>query len=588
VNGELFKNLLWLRWRLMANQSRRSLGGRLGVVLTVIALVGAVVLALGGCVGGILVGYLVPHLHLDSASTVLKGFYLLAGAFLFFWFVGLLSEVQRSETIDIGRLLHLPVDLRDVFVLNYLVSIFSLSVVLVVPAMIGLAGGLVRSCGPAMLLLFPLVLSFVFMITAWVYCLRGWLVALMRNERRRRVVIATMTVLLVLGCQIPNLIVQFTLPSPGHGVPGREAGAAGMSGSIRRAAIFAVAHGTLPPLWLPYGAVALGEGRYWPAAWGSLGGFLIGWLGLHRAYRSTLRFYQGVSDAKPGRAAGAVAVARAGPAAAPRSRTRLVEWRLPGVPDEVAAGALACFRSLTRAPEVKMALIMNLVMPFIMVLLLSRHDRPTTASGQELKPFMATGAVAAAVVFGAWGLLINQFGFDRDGFRSYVLLPVERHLILLGKNLAALPFCFGFNLLFLAVATGIFRLPPGAVVAACFQIAAIIAVFMTLGNLTSILVPYRFAPGSLKPTKMETIPRIVLIVAAVFGPLFAAPIFVPPALGMLCSRMEWLPGVPVNLIASVALAGVCVLTYALVLRPLGRLLQRRERDILSAVTTEVE
>jgi hypothetical protein len=73
-----------------------------------------------------------------------------------------------------------------------------------------------------------------------------------------------------------------------------------------------------------------------------------------------------------------------------------------------------------------------------------------------------------------------------------------------------------------------------------------------------------------------------------FGPLLVAPAFLPPALGLLCAKMGWLPGALVNFAISVVLAGVCLLAYGLTLRPLGRLLQARERSILDAVTTEVE
>ena len=38
-------------------------------------------------------------------------------------------------------------------------------------------------------LLLPLVLGFVFMVTAWTYCVRGWLAALMVNKRRRRAIV---------------------------------------------------------------------------------------------------------------------------------------------------------------------------------------------------------------------------------------------------------------------------------------------------------------------------------------------------------------------------------------------------------------
>ena len=68
----------------------------------------------------------------------------------------MLSELQRSETIDLQRLMHLPVALGQMFVINYVASLLALSIILMVPAMTGLALGLTFSRGPAMLLLLPL------------------------------------------------------------------------------------------------------------------------------------------------------------------------------------------------------------------------------------------------------------------------------------------------------------------------------------------------------------------------------------------------------------------------------------------------
>ena len=44
---------------------------------------------------------------------------------LFFSLIAVLSELQRSESIDLTRLLHLPIGLKHVFVFNYLVSLVS-------------------------------------------------------------------------------------------------------------------------------------------------------------------------------------------------------------------------------------------------------------------------------------------------------------------------------------------------------------------------------------------------------------------------------------------------------------------------------
>jgi hypothetical protein len=49
-------------------------------------------------------------------------------------------------------------------------------------------------------------------------------------------------------------------------------------------------------------------------------------------------------------------------------------------------------------------------------------------------------------------LLGNQFGLDRTGFRMLVLSPMPRWQILLGKNLALLPFLAGLASICLVVA----------------------------------------------------------------------------------------------------------------------------------------
>ena len=189
MNREQLKTILWLRWRLTRNQWSKS--GGLGAVISVIVGLGAIMLGMGSFVGTFLAGFYA--LREATSLVVLAVWFGVTVGFLFFWMIGLLTELQRSETIDLQRLLHLPVALGQMFVVNYLASHLGLSIVLMVPGMIGLTFGLVFSRGPAMLLLLPLALSMVFMITAWTYCLRGWLGAMMTNPRRRRSIVMGIT-----------------------------------------------------------------------------------------------------------------------------------------------------------------------------------------------------------------------------------------------------------------------------------------------------------------------------------------------------------------------------------------------------------
>src|SRR5208282_691670 len=227
MNWEQLKTVLWLRWRLTRNQWARS--GGLGAAIAVLVGLGAFVLG-GICFVGALLGAAFGLAQAPPSVIMLIWFGVTTG-FLFFWMIGLLAELQRSESIDLQRLMHLPVALGQMFVVNYLVSHFALSIILAVPAMMGLAIGLVIARGPVMVLLVPLALGMVFMITAWTYCLRGWLATLMSNPRRRRTVIMGITFAFILLSQAPIFIsifysttrqLQHRNPSPGRHPPGRQ------------------------------------------------------------------------------------------------------------------------------------------------------------------------------------------------------------------------------------------------------------------------------------------------------------------------------------------------------------------------------
>ncbi|MBI3849950.1 MAG: hypothetical protein HY298_06620 [Verrucomicrobia bacterium] len=587
MNWEQLKTILWLRWRLTRNQWSRS--GGLGAVLAVLVGVGAFVLGALSFTGGLLGA--IYGLRQASPFEVMIVWLIVTSAFLFFWMIGLLTEIQRSETIDLQRLMHLPVALGQMFVVNYVTSHLALSIILMVPGMIGLAIGLVMVRGPAMMLLLPLALTMVFMITAWTYCLRGWLAALMTNPRRRRTIIMGITLAFVLLGQGPNLyfnvIQRNTRPSPRSADTPEEAQRQREEQSVAKRKLreqLFTAQRFIPPLWLPAGARALAEGRTLPAVLGTLGCFTIGALGLRRAYRSTVRFYHGETG---GKAMARSESAPVSPAVATPAKTgvRFLELRLPIVPEQAAALALATFRSLLRAPEVKMAWASSFIVTVILgssLFLRSASKIPDVA-----KPFMVGGSMAFSI-FMLVQFLANQFGFDRDGFRALILSPVERRLILLGKNLASLIVGATFGTVLLAIISFWLRLSPLALVAALFQLATLLLLAGLVGNLLSILVPYRIQSGSMKPTKMPGLAMLVMVLCHLLFPLAMAPVFAPPLLELLWQMAGWPAAVPVNLICSVALAALMAFVYWQALEPLGRLLHRRETKILSIVTVQVE
>ena len=124
--------------------------------------------------------------------------------------------------------------------------------------------------------------------------------------------------------------------------------------------------------------------------------------------------------------------------------------------------------------------------------------------------------------------------------------------------------------------------------ATLFQLATLLLLAGLVGNVLSILVPYRIQPGSLKPTKMPGLAMLVMILCHLLFPLAMTPVFVPPLAEWVWRTAGWSNAVPVNLLLSIALATLMGLVYWQTLEPLGRLLQRRETKILGAVTVEVE
>jgi len=584
MNWDQLQTILWLRWRLMRNQWSRS--GGLGAAISIVAVFVASVMAAGCFVGGLIGGWS----QKDATPQVIMVVWLVVTLlFLFVWMAGLLAELQRSETIDLQKLMHLPAVLGQLFMVNYLVSHFTLSIVLAVPMMAGLTLGLALTRGPHMLLLLPLALSMVAMVSAWTYCLRGWLATMMHNPRRRRTVIMCISLTFILLSQAPNLYFNVL----GHRPGARHAAADGNNWQRQQAdraaatqGMFdrlAEAQGFIPPLWVSLGARDLVGHRLLTALYGTLGCLGLAALGLLRAYRNTIVAFQGGTGGKSASRPRPAPVLQAGAAAAPR--LAFLEWRLPVVPEPSAALALATLRFIQRAPEIKMALASSFISMLVLGAMFLFRAPPSLPD--VAKPFIATG-VAVFSTFLLIHFFANQFGFDRDGFRSLILAPVERRWILLGKNLAMVSVGFLLALIPVVFLAVWLRLPPLTAAATLFQLVTLQLIACVAGNLLSITVPYRIQPGSLKPTKMPALAMLTMVFCQMLMPMVLLPVFSAPLLDLLWRHLHLPDFVPVNLLLSAVMCGLAVTLYAVTLGPLGRLLHRRETRILGIVTVEVE
>ena len=460
MNWSHLKTVLWLRWRILANRIRRTSSVMdalfaLFILLCVVASLGLGVLAFG-------IG--VEQLPEAEPADLLKVWAALAIGFLFFWVIGLLTDLQRSDAMSFKNLLHLPLSLEWVFLYNYLSSFVSLSIAIFLPAMLGLSLALVVVHGPGLAWSFPLVLAFFGMITALTYQLRGWLARLMDNKRRGRSVVTVVTIVFVLLVQLPNLInIRMSAARRAERraerqerVEERERPTDASADSVSSSASSAELEGAgepeseelsfdryaslaamiLPIGWLPYGVRATFEGRWPTGALCLVGMMSIGGWSLRRSYRSTLAGLLGSGSDGP------AASSEPGDAAASRRRTPLVERDLPRVSDRVAAIASGSLQSLVRAPEAKLLLLGPVILLGFFVVMLSGNPLATDSA---FGPLIVLGGTTMGLVSIAQ-LIQNQFGMDRAGFRAYVLSPVPRDRILLGKNLATAPLGLGIGL----------------------------------------------------------------------------------------------------------------------------------------------
>jgi hypothetical protein len=357
----------------------------------------------------------------------------------------------------------------------------------------------------------------------------------------------------------------------------------------------AVADLALPPGWLAYGVYGAAEHQVWPGLAGTVLLCALAGASLRRSYRTTVRFYLGDFRSDRSTSEGPVAIGptqiegQLAPPAPSATATHpalagMVANSLPGVPEQAAATALATLRSLLRAPEVKMMLLPPIL--FGGVLLVTRlSGRSGTPLPPTLQSMIALGIVVALVV-SLSQLFQNQFGFDRNAFRTFVLSPAPRRQILLGKNLSLAPIVAGAGLLFIGILEIVIRLQLTHLLATLVEMLTAYLIVCLVGNQMSILLPSAIRQGSMRSSETKVV-RVLARFVATLGMLVAfVPLMLPIGIDYLVKQFPWGEWIPAYLILSLVLALVTLFIYRLVLDYQGGLLQRNELRILEAVTTK--
>lgn len=615
MNMQHLRAILWLRWRMSYNQWRRS--GSINAIVTmafvIFAVIASAILFFATLIGG---SYVLVTKE-PTPDTLMLTWDVIVLVFLFAWLVGLITELQRSELLSLDRLLHLPLSLSGAFVLNYVSSLLSLPVIVLLPGMSGLALACIVAYGFPMVTILPLLASFMLLVTAVTYQFRGWLATLMENKRRRKTIAVAITMIFILLAQVPQLVNLAFMGSNSRRNQQRsqeyqqsvaaltrqlQAGEISIEENTRRmneleeqrkgrgdessaplyrdvVGYVLLGNKVLPIGWFPYGVRAAAMGNALPGIMASLVMFSVGGLSLWRSYAATMRFYTGARSA-PKRTVkkSTVEAAREFPISQP---TNSLESKFPWLSEHVTAVALASFRSLLRAPEAKMALMSPVILLCVFggIILLGPGQAMRREGPSMVPPFVAIGIIGV-MLFGLAQLMINIFGMDRGGFRAYVLMPVHRRDVLLGKNLSIAPIAGGIAIVMIVALQFVLAMRVTHLLATLVQLVPSYLIFCLIGNTASILIPMAIASGSLKPAE----PKIGTILLQMFFVMLAPSSLLPAVVALgaetVLASTTSATKLPIYLVLSLIEAGLVIWLYRTIINLQGEWLQQRAPRIL--------
>ena len=530
--------LALLRFKLSNNQQKKA--GELNVILT------KIVQAMIACasVFAFIVPLAVGHwLFQDMSDNKLLAIW--NGMIMFFLFsavMAMFGQLQINDVVSIEKLLHLPVSLNGAFLINYLSSLLSGAILLFVPGLLGFTCGVILAKGNSMLMLLPALLAILFLATSLFQQLKAIFARIMQNKRTKAIVIVVIPFLLVVCAVIFSIIADSIKQQWGSSNLLEE----------------------LIKTWL----------LWKPSVYSVMGIFAIGCASQYFSYRALVRFYTG-ADAHVNKS----------------KRQKLVDaWpshllfrRLPIASDGSSAVATSGLRSILRAPEALMALV-----PLVIMLLIGIPYLAGAHSGfsipNYIEPWLQT-LIIAVTMLGFPAFLFTTFSYDRDGFRAFVLSPLNRTDILYGKNLAVGIPTIVSGIVLLSIAQNFLPDPWLAFAASLLQLPACFLALCVVGNFLSVWFPVGLKRGNMQATNAPLVHTLLLYAGILICPFLivqAAMMFI--FIEMLAngnfgpiSGWLYLPLTVVQLVAT-------WLIYRWTLTPMGNWLWKQESKILEVVS----
>jgi hypothetical protein len=254
-------------------------------------------------------------------------------------------------------------------------------------------------------------------------------------------------------------------------------------------------------------------------------------------------------------------------------------WKIPLISPELSAIVEKELRYVMRNAQVRMMMLMPLILIAVRLMNRRRFDQAGSGGSTFATGFlkygeglMATTGILYIFLILA-GLFCNQFAFEQGGMRTLILSPVDRKLILLGKNLTISMVALVFSTGLLVVNQLVFRdSTPGALLFVVLSFLTFVPLMSVMGNWLSVRFPKRMNFG-----KRLNVSGVVglLLIPMVF--VLALPPLAATAAGYLAQSL---------LVEYATLAVLAVLSlglYLLAISAHGDSLQQRELEILEAV-----
>jgi hypothetical protein len=547
--------LIWLKWRLLRNSLRSSkavvnkVASILGMLL---ALTFALVFAL---ILGVIAYSLTQPEGLGSAFQRTAARELAGNAsteFIFFSIFGIVYlmwatvplSLGGGKQFDAGKLLMYPITLRKLFAVDLISELTTLHSVFLIPAVIALCVGAGLGTGNLLMTLLAAVPAILFgvALSKWLSTTIGSV--LRRKRGRGETIIALIGAIAGLGAAAVGQVapILFKHAESFRGLRWTPPGAATfllISDSANDLLPYTVAFLTLSAY-----AIALFVATYWIARRAALG-------------------LEGRQKRKISSAQAAASEDYSG-------------WQLPFLPSDLSAIVEKELRYVLRNAQVRMMALMPLI---IIIIRLANRQRFGTA-GRGFSTGFATYGSGLLLIGGMVyvflilaGLSSNLFAFEEGGMRTFILSPVDRRKILLGKNLVLMLIALVFATVLLVLNTIIFGdITPGNLLFLSLTFVIFAAISSTVGNWLSIRFPKRMRYG--KRLNVSGVAGLFLIPLVVL-------LMTPPALATLIGYST--ESLFNEYLALAVFALLSASAYSLMINWHGKLLARREIEILDVV-----